>query len=130
MLIELSAGLGYTTHGGLLVHKGFFKQYELIYVVADERDVIRLRTTYRQPPEEVYLYRTRIPLARARRLFLDYVREINRARRAAGLLQYADYQLYHRHRISCSGVGWYRPVQLENALERGHLGLRVRNRRA
>ncbi len=57
--------------------KGFFKQYELIYVVADERDVIRLRTTYRQPPEEVYLYRTRIPPARARRLFLDYVREIN-----------------------------------------------------
>jgi hypothetical protein len=57
--------------------KGFFKQYELIYIVADERDVIRLRTTYRQPPEEVYLYRTRMPPARARRLFLDYVREIN-----------------------------------------------------
>jgi hypothetical protein len=57
--------------------KGFFKQYELIYVVADERDVIRLRTTYRQPREEVYLYRTRIPPARARRLFLNYVREIN-----------------------------------------------------
>jgi hypothetical protein len=57
--------------------KGFFKQYELIYVVADERDVIRLRTTYRQPPEAVYLYRTRISPARARRLFLDYMREIN-----------------------------------------------------
>jgi hypothetical protein len=58
--------------------KGFFKQYELYYVAADERDVIRLRTTYRQPPEDVYLYRTRVPLAQARRLFLDYVREINR----------------------------------------------------
>ena len=57
--------------------KGFFKQYELTYVVADERDVIRLRTTSRQPPEEVYLYRTRIPPARARRLFLDYLREVN-----------------------------------------------------
>jgi len=57
--------------------KGFFKQYELTYVVADERDVIRLRTTYRQPHEEVYLYRTNIPPARARRLFLDYIREIN-----------------------------------------------------
>src|SRR5262245_11687289 len=31
--------------------RGFFKQYELIYVVADERDVLRLRTTYRRPPE-------------------------------------------------------------------------------
>jgi hypothetical protein len=27
--------------------KGFFRQYELIYIVADERDVIRLRTNYR-----------------------------------------------------------------------------------
>jgi hypothetical protein len=57
--------------------KGFFKQYELIYVVADERDVIRLRTTYRQAHEEVYLYRTRVSPAQARRAFLEYVREIN-----------------------------------------------------
>src|SRR5215467_12098841 len=35
--------------------EGFFKQYELIYVVAGERDVIRLRTNYRG--EEVYIYR-------------------------------------------------------------------------
>ena len=57
--------------------QGFFKQYELIYVVADERDVIRLRTTYRQPQEEVYLYRLRLPPAYLRRLFMEYVREIN-----------------------------------------------------
>jgi hypothetical protein len=57
--------------------KGFFKQYELLYVIADERDVLRLRTTYRRPPEEVYLYRTRIPPPQARRLFLDYMREVN-----------------------------------------------------
>ena len=57
--------------------RGFFKQYELIYVVADERDVIRLRTTYRQPREDVYLYRTRIPLANARRLLMAYVQKIN-----------------------------------------------------
>jgi hypothetical protein len=57
---------------------GFFKQYELFYVVADERDLIRLRTNYRKdPPENVYLYRTRAPAANARRLFLDYIREIN-----------------------------------------------------
>jgi hypothetical protein len=57
--------------------KGFFKQYELIYVVADERDVIRLRTTYRRPPEDVYLYRLRGTPERAQRLFLDYVQSIN-----------------------------------------------------
>jgi Domain of unknown function (DUF4105) len=57
---------------------GFFKQYELFYVVADERDLIRLRTNYRKdPPEDVYLYRIRAPAENARRLFLDYVREIN-----------------------------------------------------
>src|SRR5262249_3946663 len=37
---------------------GFFRRYELQYVVADERDVIRVRTNYRRdPPEDVYLYR-------------------------------------------------------------------------
>ena len=57
---------------------GFFKQYELFYVVADERDLIRLRTNYRKdPPEDVYLYRSRAPADNARRLFLDYIREIN-----------------------------------------------------
>jgi hypothetical protein len=58
--------------------RGFFRQYELIYVVGDERDLVRLRTNYRKnPPEEVYLYRTNGPPESARRLFLDYLREIN-----------------------------------------------------
>ena len=58
---------------------GFFRQYELVYVVADERDVIRVRTNYRKsPPEEVYLFRVVGTPERARRLFLDYIRDINR----------------------------------------------------
>jgi len=57
---------------------GFFKQYTLINVVADERDVIRVRTTYRQPHEQVYLYRLRLTPMEVRRLFLDYVQGINR----------------------------------------------------
>ena len=58
--------------------KGFFRQYELTYIVADERDVIRLRTNYRKnPPEEVYLYRLKPPKENARRLFLEYLRKIN-----------------------------------------------------
>ncbi|HYK14874.1 MAG TPA: DUF4105 domain-containing protein [Burkholderiales bacterium] len=58
--------------------RGFFRQYELYYVVADERDVIRLRTNYRKdPPEDVYVYRAQGPLENGRRLFLDYVRKIN-----------------------------------------------------
>ena len=54
---------------------GFFKQYEIIYVVADERDVVRLRTNYRG--EQVYLYRLNAPAAQARALLVDYVASIN-----------------------------------------------------
>jgi hypothetical protein len=58
--------------------KGFFRQYELMYIVADERDVIRLRTNYRKnPPEDVYLYRLKPPKGNVRRLFLEYLRKIN-----------------------------------------------------
>ena len=46
--------------------KGFFKQYEIIYVVADERDVVGLRTNHRG--EQVYLYRLKSTPALARAL--------------------------------------------------------------
>ena len=60
---------------------GFFRQYELVYIVADERDVIRVRTNYRKsPPEEVYLFRVAGTPERSRRFFLDYIRDINRLR--------------------------------------------------
>jgi hypothetical protein len=59
---------------------GFFRQYELVYVVADDRDVIRLRTTYRQPQEDVYVYRVKAPLVNIRRGFLDYLKTINEMR--------------------------------------------------
>ncbi len=58
--------------------KGFFKQYELTYVVADERDVVRLRTNYRH--EEVYLFRLGTSAAVMRRVFLDYLKEVNSLR--------------------------------------------------
>jgi len=56
---------------------GFFKQYELIYVVADERDVIRLRTDYRHPPEDVYIFRTQVTPENTRKLFMEYIKKIN-----------------------------------------------------
>ncbi|TMA87030.1 MAG: DUF4105 domain-containing protein [Deltaproteobacteria bacterium] len=59
---------------------GFFRQYELYHVVADERDVVRVRTTYRQPQEEVYIYRVNGPLKNLRRVFLDYINAINELR--------------------------------------------------
>jgi hypothetical protein len=56
--------------------KGFFRQYELFYVVADERDVVRLRTNFRKG-ETVYLYRLSASMTVAQKVFLDYMRYIN-----------------------------------------------------
>jgi len=55
---------------------GFFRQFELYYVVADERDVIGVRTNHRG--EDVYLYRLKTPVPVARALLVDYLEEINR----------------------------------------------------
>jgi hypothetical protein len=61
--------------------RGFFRQYELYYVVADERDVIRVRTNYRHDPsEQVYLYRLVAPLEDGRRTFLNYMNKLNSLR--------------------------------------------------
>ena len=54
---------------------GFFRQFELYYVAADERDLVQLRTNHRG--EEVYLYRLQGPVEQARAVLLDYVREMN-----------------------------------------------------
>jgi hypothetical protein len=56
--------------------KGLFRQFELIYVVADERDVVRLRTNYRKG-EDAFLYRLQASPERIREFFLDYVKRVN-----------------------------------------------------
>jgi len=64
--------------------RGFFRQYELTYIVGDERDLIRLRTNYRKdPPEDAYLYRTNTPPENVRHLFLSYFQKINQLREQA-----------------------------------------------
>jgi len=60
--------------------KGFFRNYELTYVVADERDVIGVRTNHRKPAERVYVLRTRMMLANGKKLFLNYMEKINKLR--------------------------------------------------
>jgi hypothetical protein len=72
--IETRKKLGqtYSTIGGL------YRQFELIYIVADERDVIRVRTNYRK--EDIYLYRTTISPAHARERFLEYIHSLNALR--------------------------------------------------
>jgi hypothetical protein len=66
-------GQGYSPIAGL------YRQYELYYVIGDERDIVRLRTNFRL--EAVYLYHL-IPATpkRSRALFLDYVKTANELR--------------------------------------------------
>lgn len=52
--------------------KGLFKQYELMYVIADERDALLLRTNHRR--DSVYLFKTTATSDQARALFLDMLR--------------------------------------------------------
>jgi len=67
------AGESYSAIGGI------YRQYELIYIVADERDVIRVRTNFRKG-EDVYLYRLATSPEKIRERFLDYLQALNTLR--------------------------------------------------
>ncbi len=58
------------------VFKGMFRQFEMIYVVADERDVTKLRTNYREDGN-VYMYPIKISKTKARDLFMDMMNKTN-----------------------------------------------------
>jgi len=58
--------------------KGLLRQYELTYVIGDERDLIRLRTNYRRDP--VYLYPVRASRERVRQMFLHMLGRANHLR--------------------------------------------------
>jgi hypothetical protein len=55
--------------------KGSARQFELMYVLADERDVIQQRTNFRG--EDVYLYRTTATPEAARLLLVDVLARVN-----------------------------------------------------
>ena len=69
-----------------------FKQFELIYVVGNERDLVRVRTNYRGEP--VYLYRLNTSAEDVRRLLLVYLSRINE------LADHAEF--YHLLTNSCT----------------------------
>lgn len=54
---------------------GLFKEYELIYVVADEKDVVKLRTNYRK--DDVYIYPTTTNKADTQMLFGHIFNRVN-----------------------------------------------------
>lgn len=60
---------------------GFFKQFELNLIAADENDILRLRSNVRG--EDVYLYNVGLSPAARRELFLAYLQEADRLRQHA-----------------------------------------------
>ncbi|MFH1662234.1 MAG: DUF4105 domain-containing protein [Candidatus Falkowbacteria bacterium] len=55
--------------------KGLFNKYEIMYVVADERDVIKLRTNHRK--NNVYVYPIKAKKEKKQALFLNMLNEVN-----------------------------------------------------
>jgi hypothetical protein len=69
-----------------------FKQFELIYVVGEERDVVGVRAAHRD--EAILLYRIQAPPELVRRLFREYLDRIN---------ELADHpEWYHLLKNSCT----------------------------
>jgi hypothetical protein len=55
--------------------KGLFRQYEIMYVVADERDVVKLRSNYRKDP--VFMYPVKTTQKNMQKLFVDMLTRAN-----------------------------------------------------
>ena len=56
--------------------QGIFKQYEVLWILADERDLFGLRTNYRK--EELYVYPLNVEPEAVRTMFLGTIEKINR----------------------------------------------------
>ncbi len=52
---------------------GFFREFEVVMIAADERDIVRVRTNVRG--EQDYLYRLHVPEQDLRAMFLNYMTE-------------------------------------------------------
>ncbi len=72
--------------------KGTVREYELMYVIADEKDVIQFRTNFNG--ENVYLYRTVASPRDAQGAIRRCVGAGESNRQKAGVLQYAYEQLH------------------------------------
>ena len=75
---------------------GFFKEFELCIIAADERDIVRLRTNVRR--EQTFLFRLNMPVAAMRSLLLAYVEEANSLVRLP--------RFYHTITGNCTTLVW------------------------
>jgi hypothetical protein len=86
---------------------GFFRQFEIYYVVGDERDLIGVRASHRD--ENVRLYHLKQGAAGARTLLLDYLAKINRLANEADWYNAATHNCTTTIRLHMQHVGLSRP---------------------
>ena len=72
--------------------RGLFKQFELFYVIGDERDVIRVRTNYQN--EEVHLYRTNCTSRECEKIVGGFFERRRHASFVSKVLQHPILQLH------------------------------------
>jgi len=72
--------------------KGLLNEYEIMYVVGDERDLVKLRTNYRK--DDVYVYHARATPEQVRALFVDVMGRVNKLA--------AEPEFYHTFVNNCT----------------------------
>ena len=85
---------------------GFFKQYEMALVAADERDILAVRTNVRG--EKVHLYRINMPQPVMRDLFLAYAHQ-------ASQLTFTP-RFYNTLTANCTTIVWQLARRIGQAL--------------
>ncbi len=108
---------------------GLYRNYEITYVIADERDLIALRTNHRGDP--VYLYPTNATPERAREMLLDVLRTANDLRQQPAFYNTvtnncsstirAHVNHFARHRIPYDHRVLFPSRADEILVERGHI---------
>jgi hypothetical protein len=75
--ICMSIEMRYQKGESYSILRSLYRQNEMIFLAADERDVILRRTKFSQN-QKAYLYRMNVEAKELRDVFIDYVNEINR----------------------------------------------------
>lgn len=93
--------------------RGLYRQYELLYVVGDERDLIGSRTVMR-PEDRVYMYRVNATREQVQQLFDDVAMRIN------SLKQHPEFYhtllnnctngiVFHTYDLTAEPINWLDP---------------------
>ncbi len=115
-------------HEGYSEIGGFFKDFELSIIAADERDVVRLRTNVRG--EDTYLYRVRMPVTAMRSLVPGLCRGGQHSRRGTAFLS-DDHRQLHDAGLSIHETHLRPPaLRLSRAVVGLHAGVRLQRRRS